>query len=131
VKSVSLTPSCQLLTGPPNGTASKVANWSNTWWYHPYGQSWFPPLPFNGQIDAASDVLEVTNPPLELYFTCKAPYPIQLRHWVHRPVAYWLHPAIDVETYTPPSLPGKLIGPALPNKPRIGPGPIEKVFASG
>ncbi|HEY1356061.1 MAG TPA: hypothetical protein VGF09_07070 [Solirubrobacterales bacterium] len=132
VKSVTLTPSCHLLTGPENGGASEVANWSNTWWYHPYGQSWLPPLPFSGQVDATSDVLEVTNPPLELYFSCKVPYSTLLHRWVSRPMALWQHPTIEVETYTPPSLPGKLIGPALPNKPRIpGPGPIERVFAGG
>jgi hypothetical protein len=131
VKSLPLTPSCHLLTGPPNGGATEVGSWSDTWWYHPYGQSWFPPLPFHGQVDAVSDVLDVTDTPLELYFTCKVPYPTQLRHWVQHPAASWLHPTINVEAYTRPSLPGKLIGPALPNEPRIGPGPIEKVFASG
>lgn len=132
VPSLPLTPSCHLLTGPLNGGATEVGSWSNTWWYHPFGQSWFPPLPFQGQVDATSDVLEVTTPPLELYFSCKVPFPPKLRHWVKHPLAYWLHPTIEVETYAPPHLPGKLIGPALPNKPKIpGPGPIEKVFASG
>jgi hypothetical protein len=93
-------------------------------------QSWFPPLPFHGQQDAVSDVLTVTDTPLELYFSCSLGHSSRLLHWVH-PVAYWLHPTINVETYTPPSFPGKLIGPALPNKPRVGPGPIQKVFGSG
>ncbi len=130
-KSLPLMPFCHLLTGPPNGGATQVASWGDTWWYHPYARSWFPPLPFHGQIDATSDVLDVTNPPLELYFTCKVPISQQLRRWIAHPDAAWLHPTIEVETYTPPSLHGKLIGPALPNKPKIGPGPIEKVFASG
>jgi hypothetical protein len=130
LKSLPLTPSCGLLTGPLNGGATEVGSWRSTWWYHPNGQSWFPPLPFQGQIDAASDV-QVTNPPLELYFTCKVPYPPKLHHWVRHPDALWLHPTINVGAATRPSFPGRLIGSALPKQPRIGPGPIEKVFAGG
>lgn len=132
VATQTLTPACHLLTGPPNGGATETASWQNTWWYHPNSQSWFPPLPFHGQVDAVSDVVDLSNSntPLEVYFTCRLGHSKLLLHWV-RPFAYWLHPTIDVETYTPPKLPGKLIGPALPNKPRIGPGPIGKVFATG
>jgi hypothetical protein len=125
-----LTPSCQLLTGLPNEGATEAASWSDTWWYHPNTGSWFAQLPFHGQVDAASDVLDVTDPPLELYFSCALERSKRLHAWA-RPFAYWVHPTITVGTYTPPSLPGKLIGPALPNKPRIGPGPIGKVFAGG
>jgi hypothetical protein len=130
VPTQTLTPTCRLLTGPPNGGATEVASWQDTWWYHPNSQSWFGPLPFRNQVDAISDVVDVTNTPLELYLTCLLGHSSGLLRWVH-PFAYWVHPTIEVETYTPPTLPGKLIGPALPNKPQIGPGPIGKVFANG
>lgn len=127
IPSERLMPLCRLLTGPPNGAATEVGRWTDTWWYHPQSQTWFPPLPFQGQVDAVSDVLNVTSTPLEVYFTCTPAHSARLLHWV-RPGVQWQHPTISIAPYTPPSLPGKLIGPALPNGPRIGPGPIGKVF---
>jgi hypothetical protein len=58
--------------------------------------------------------------PLEVYFSCKRGAQLD---------DVWSHPTIDVESATSPHF-HQTVGPALPKKPRIGPGPIHKVFGT-
>jgi hypothetical protein len=112
---------CELLKGPPNGGAGTVGTWTEPFVYiKSVPDYWFPPL--HEQIDVASGVftLGAGSIPLELYFSCKRGAQLD---------DVWSHPTIDVESATSPNF-HQIVGPALPKKPSIGPGPIHRVFGT-
>jgi hypothetical protein len=109
---------CTLFTGPPGGTATEVAQWRQTFLYHKATKT-FTPSSLSGPVDINSGLsLARTDVPLEVYFSC--------RGFIG---AVWKHPQITIEAATNTSF-HSVVGPALPVKPVIGPGPIEKVLGT-
>jgi hypothetical protein len=109
---------CRLLTGPPNGTATGVALWQMAFIYNRHTRI-FAPSSISGPVDINSGLgLARTDVPLVVYFSCKGFLG-----------AVWTHPQITIEAATTPSF-HRVVGAALPNRPVIGPGPIEKVLGT-
>ncbi len=106
---------CRLYVGPQNGTATSVAQWTMV--FHRHAGGVYVPSSVNGPVDVDTvQSVSQSQLPREVYFTCKG-----------GPDAHWTHPTITIEK-TVSSVFHQRVGPALPNRPRIGPGPIGRVF---
>lgn len=108
---------CGLYSGPPNGSAVEIAHWEVL--FRIRKGPVFSPSSVQGEVDVNSvQSLPRTDIPREIYLTCAGGRD-----------AVWTHPAITVEPTTS-SVFHQTVGPALPNKPIIGPGPLKKVFGT-
>ena len=112
--------SCSLYSGPPNGSASIIARWTLAFGIHGPAPAHYVPSSVNGLVDVNRvESLTADLIPREIYLACQG-----------GPDAVWTHPSITFELTTG-SVFHQTVGPALPKKPVIGPGTLQKVFGTG
>jgi hypothetical protein len=108
---------CNLYRQPPNSTATRIAGWTMIFKRTANGYS---PASVSGPVDVNGTYqLPQSETPLTIILSCQDGLD-----------AVWTHPAITYEATSNPAVFHPTVGPALPNKPKIGPGPIGKIFAT-
>jgi hypothetical protein len=108
---------CNLYRQPPNSTATLLARWTMVFHRIIGGYS---PGSVNGLIDVNGTYqLPQSQTPLTIILSCQGGLD-----------AVWTHPTITYEATANPAVFHPTVGPALPNKPRIGPGQIGKIFGT-
>jgi hypothetical protein len=108
---------CNLYTAPPNSTATRIASWVIIF---KRIQGGYSPGSVSGPVDVNGiDQVAQSQTPLTIIFSCQGGID-----------ALWTHPAITYEATSNPAVFHPTVGPALPNKPKIGPGPINRIFGT-
>jgi hypothetical protein len=104
---------CAVLSGPPNGSATRLSDATTTYFYNRHTRV-YQPSGFNGPdgLDAVQ-VVTAHDVPLEVYYTCK-------KLGVAGKVIY-THPALTLTAARALHL---KVGPALPVHQTVGPGPL-------
>jgi hypothetical protein len=104
---------CAVLSGPPNGSATRLTDATTTYFYNRHTRV-YQPSGFNGPdgLDAVQ-VVTAHDVPLEVYYTCK-------KQGVAGKVVY-THPALTLTAARALHL---KVGPALPIHQTVGPGPL-------
>jgi hypothetical protein len=104
---------CAVLSGPPNGSATRLTDTTTTYFYNRHTRT-YQPNGFNGPdgIDAVQ-VVGTNDVPLEVYYTCK-------RLGISGRVIF-THPALTLTAARALHL---KVGPALPVHRIVGPGPL-------
>jgi hypothetical protein len=108
---------CNLYRQPPNASATLMARWTIVFHRIIGGYS---PGSVSGLVDVNSTYsVPQGQTPLTIILSCQGGLD-----------AVWTHPAVTVEATTNPAVFHPTVAPALPNKSKIGPGPIGKIFAT-
>jgi hypothetical protein len=104
---------CAVLSGPPNGSATRLTDATTKYIFNRHTQA-YQPSGFNGPdgLDAVQ-VVTAHDVPLEVYYTCK-------KLGVAGKVIY-THPALTLTAARGLHL---KVGPALPVQQTVGPGPL-------
>jgi hypothetical protein len=112
---------CALLTGPPNGNATALASSIQAFVYHKATQTFTPPG-FTGPVDEEGELAVArAQTPTNVYFSC--------RRLIAAGTVVYVHPTITIEAAVTPTF-HQRVGPALPFRPIIGPGPLKKVLGN-
>ena len=97
-----------------------MATWALTFVYHQKTHGWTPPS-FTGGVDGnGALILSRAMTRHEIYFSCST----------GGGAGWWLAPTISIEAATSASFHPR-VGPALPNRPVIGPGPLKTLLGGG
>jgi hypothetical protein len=104
---------CAVLSGPPNGSATRLTDATTTYFYNRRTRV-YQPNGFDGPggLDAVQ-VVTAHDVPLEVYYTCK-------KQGIAGKVIY-THPALTLTAARALHL---KVGPALPIRQKVGPGPL-------
>jgi hypothetical protein len=111
---------CAVLSGPPNGSATRLTDNTTTYFYNRHTRT-YQPNGFNGPDGL--DAVQVVGPndvPLEVYYTCK-------KLGISGRVVF-THPALTLTAARALHL---KVGPALPVHQVVGPGPLRVLGGGG
>ena len=111
---------CSILAGPQNGSATVLDSTTQTFVYNRHKKAYVTPMYDSSAGLSVAQFVQTSQVPASVYYTCKKVGPAGR--------AYFTFPALTLALAQSLHL---HVGPALPVRHVVGPGPLSKVGGSG